>query len=377
MNRAVGTVPLALAAAALLASAVACSPKAPAAAVTGPTTAPTAVAAGISATAKTPRVVHLIRDPNVGATVTVAKYWDYGRDAPFQITGFSSKGTAPAASKGSNYVLHTSTTASVSLFDMAKHNFRLLQADAEASGTASTADGAGSGSASADNESADVPDADDAAPVGGAVDTAATSPADEATAFDPDAEDPSEAGDDPSFPPIAEAAQDLSAPHQVDFEGDTPSVMTNVDNDVTFTDQTTGDELEVTYDQAWLNFSFTSGLGTATLELNPDGTYQVDGKGAATTKNAIALLEADPVLAGASRYSLAMVVARLARLAPPASRCGPVYNGGTLQTGGVSTWDILSTGDTAISPENARAYILADAFVKDALRTAVQPAAGK
>ena len=161
-------------------------------------------------------------------------------------------------------------------------------------------------------------------------------------------------------------------PHKVDVEADTPWSESGADCEISFKDDTTDDELDVSYDQTWQHFNFSDGRANSTFEINPDGTFMVDGKGAASVKDALTLLEADPVIAKVSRYSLAMLVARIGRLAPPATRCAPTRTG-FLDNDASFAHRVHYRILAVTEDDQARAYVVADAVLKVLLRGGTAP----
>lgn len=336
------------------------------------------------------RVVHVIADPRVGNQVTVADYWDYGRDAPFKVSDY--KSVASPSTLGPQYGEHVTVTAQTSVLTLLQPNYRVMDLGASATGAPMatgcdplppmTIGGTSATSAApidtpVGNASAslDIPTTDNAQPVGTAMDTSDVSPADVADANDAGALSPTESGPDPSFPPVSQAAQDLSAPHQVSYDGDIPLVQSNTECLVAVTDQTSGAVLKLSFDQAYEHFSLSNQAGTLTFEINPDRTFLINGAGAADVAAALPLLEANPVIKSTSLFSMAFLVARLGRLAPTLSRAPTncelnrdnVYR---LPAG----YRLLGAG-TALQNNQGTCYVILDALLKELVVKAGKPAA--
>ncbi|MBC7544645.1 MAG: hypothetical protein H7338_18135 [Candidatus Sericytochromatia bacterium] len=112
-------------------------------------------------------------------------------------------------------------------------------------------------------------------------------------------------------------------PHDITMVEDDWPVMGDHDNQCTVTDMTmapmrvTADDpakdnrLVCTFDQEFQKYSVSSGGQTLKIVTNPDGTYRVDGKPAATVDAAAALIVANPVGQAASLQSCGAILATL------------------------------------------------------------------
>lgn len=330
------------------------------------------------------RVVHVIPDPKLNAQVSVNHYWDYGKDAPFDVKQFVSVSSPSTA--GPNYAAHTTMKAQVNVLSLLGAHYRVLAQNATTTsnpmlagcdpappmtiGAATPASSPIATVAPANdaNASASLPATDDAQVVGTAPIATAVSAVNQPDALGTQALTASEAGPDPSFPPVNQAAQYLSTPHPVDIEADVPWVQLNADCLVSVTDQTTGDRLKLSYDQAFQHFTLTSANGSLDFEINPDRSFLVDGQGAADVPTAITIVEASPVIRKASLFSLAMLTARLARLAPPQSRTA-ADDGNNGETRGYRLLGVSSDNQ-------GLCYVILDAVVKHLVKAGNAAAAG-
>jgi hypothetical protein len=286
------------------------------------------------------RTVKVIKDPKIGTEQTIAKYWDYDRDAPFQVEHYSAKSRAVDAKLGSHYNTHTTVVASVSLPGKLANGLRVLAAAKAATPTEDRLDTAN--------------------PSDGAIDVGAISPLDAAGKLDPDGASAEGAGVDPDFPSPADAAAVMGAPHVVTLEADDPTTMGEADSLASVSDGQHPGRLDVAFNQDWQRFTFKGEAGSSVLEINPDGTFLVDGKGAASAKLAAKLLLGNPVMQQASPHCVAFLVARTARVGESPTRTPMCCN---CDSGGPS-FRLLGVGQDSRS----RAYVVADAFFKAMLK---------
>lgn len=352
--------------------AMACSTGSGTPAAPGATPAATAVKSAAAARVA-PRVVHLVRDPVVGKQQTIAKYWDYGRDAPFQVTHFSMSAKAAASNLAANYSSHASLSATVrlpvlgraNLISQGGANWRLQQAEGSTADASPAENDPKSDLAPA--PAGDHPATDDAQLSGdGSFDLTDDSQVSHAADLDPMAQSADEAGDDPAFPTIGEAAAMLSGPHQVTIEQDDAEVMSNSDNLNHITDVTADVTLDVKYDHAWQHFEVTDGRESCAFAENPDGTFLVNGVGAANVKAAVDLLQAQPVIKSTSNYILALLCARIARLAPPAARNSPDCS---TNAGNVNRYHVAGAVPNSQHDQISRTFVVIDALLKRRLKS--------
>lgn len=111
--------------------------------------------------------------------------------------------------------------------------------------------------------------------------------------------------------------------HEVSFSDHDAPMMSDAQDKVTITDETTNSATTFAADQDFTHFEVIDGGNTLTIDVNPDRTYLIDGEAAATPEAAAELAVKSPLLADASAHGLALLYAALSVREPEPSRFPP------------------------------------------------------
>lgn len=318
---------LLIALAACAATAIACSSP------TAQPTAPNASAPGAAVASAKPaapmRVARPFGDPAAGVTFRVSQYWDYERDTPFEVEDYVARG---GSDRDKDNKLETVITADVKLpATAAQRKLGLLAAPEEVD-------------EEIDPEEDDVENEDD-------------------WVVDADGDGEYEEDEDDDYEEEYDEAEEdalLASPHRVKLEVEDEPFMSDDDDTLWLTDETTDDEVVITHDQEWQNFEITSEAGTLEVAFNPDGTYTIDGEPAADAAAAVVRLAEHRVIQEATPQMIGLLTARLGRLPGELSRSAGVTKcTDPPRCGCPSCYRVLSTGDRPVR----RAFGLLDALM--------------
>jgi hypothetical protein len=95
--------------------------------------------------------------------------------------------------------------------------------------------------------------------------------------------------------------------HQIKIDEDNYPVMSNQEDVETITDETTGNIRIYTADQDLQRYSISDGKTKLIIEINPDGTWSVDGNPAKTVEDVAKLAMQSPLFSEASPHGIALM----------------------------------------------------------------------
>lgn len=288
--------------------------------------------------ANTPQAPHPaykpVVDPKAAQTVKVKEYWDFEKDTPMEVENYEAKyGTDRDKDGNAELVL----TAQVKL--PTPKTMALLQADEDDEALDDAED-----NVSDDEVGDDEPEMLDE---------------DNDGDWDEDNDGYTDSYEDEEDDDKTEAYTEeeeqalLSGPHQVTMDVEDLSVMSDDDDTVWLVDETTGDELMISFDQDWSHYELENEAGTLKVTFNPDGTYTIDDQPAANAQAAIALLRQSEVVKTTSNHAIAFLSARLGRLPSESTRS-------TLPST-ASAYHVTGAADTGA----LRAHALTEGLVKE------------
>lgn len=303
-----------------------------------------------------------VTDPSKAAqTVKIKEYWDFDKNSPMEVEDYEAKYGADRDKDGKAEV---TLTAQVKL--PTPKTMAILQADEEqAEETEPEPEEEATEEAVEDPDEPEQVASEDAG-----------EEEEDVTVLDEDGDEDWDEDDDGYTDLYEDEAEDdaqeeyteeeeqalLSGPHKVTLDAEDAPFMSEEEDTVWVTDETTGNEFMISYDQEWTQFSIENDGGELKVVLNPDGTYTIDNQPAATTEAAIALLRDSEVVKASSKHAIAFLSARLGRLPSQASRSA----GACWQTqvdgpcGPPPRYHVSSAG----TPQSQRAHALTEGLLK-------------